>query len=125
MKLSLIACLLLMAFVSGGQTVQPADTSSYVVKAKLLKKGYAPDCGIVSWGLGQKFEMVASSFDPAGKKIILIMTCPEMHGRDFFSEEKMYTIKIFRTRKIPVDAVVNDFKEENLPAFWISEINRE
>ena len=105
------------------QLPEVPDTTTYTIKAKLLKaEGHPPHCGVIAWALAQKFEIIESDFDIPKPKFqcLLIQTCPEFLGENYFVKNKIYNLKVTKKSMTPFSyTVINPYEKDNLLIFWI------
>ena len=86
---------------------------------------YPPGCGVLALALTQKFEIMESNFVPLKLKnnILLHQPCPEFLGNDFFITNKMYKVKVTKKSGASFEYIIfNNYEKENLPTYWIQEI---
>jgi hypothetical protein len=126
MKSLLSIVLILATEVACSQEIQWTDTTSYRIKATLIKaEKLSPDCGIIAWALAQRFKIIESDhpYLKPNYSAVLIQPCPELIGRNFFIAGSDYEITVSRNLAAPFGySVINNFKR-NLFTFWIKSIN--
>ncbi len=93
----------------------------YDFTGKLVEEvKYPPGCGYIAWGLVHKFEVLQTN-NPAypNKYVLIIQTCPEFMGKDFFKKKQIYQIHAATNSGVTYGyVVINKYKKESLPIFW-------
>ncbi len=122
MKYLLLTILLIQGLGSSAQK----DTAYHHLTVRLLKaERPTPHCGVIAWAITQKFEIMESDFPPMKVKypVLLYTTCPEFYGNHYFIAGKAYKVKVTEINTAPFTyTIVNNYKKDDLPSFWIQEI---
>jgi hypothetical protein len=118
--------LLIAGFLLQGYAFSQSDTSTFLIRAQLTKAvPLPPHCGVFAWAITLKFRIFKSDALFKGPKMmaLLNMPCPEFKGNGFFETGQHYEIICRYTNNYPY-TVINNYKFENLPVFWIDDIRK-
>lgn len=126
MKKILFLCLFSYLVELKAQEINNTDTTTYRLKVKLTKaEDPPPHCGTIAWALAQKFEIIESniSFIKPTYHVILIKTCPEFLGANYFADRRIYEVTVnLENKELIGHSILNKYSASNLPTFWIKGI---
>lgn len=82
-----------------------------------------PCGGIMLSGVAFKFEVISFDDYDTGKNVVINIPCPTIYGKNYFEVDKEYRMIV--AKKCYSGSHVNirdNYKEENLPTYWIRTI---
>lgn len=83
---------------------------------------FAADCGYFHFVHAIKFKRPST-----GNFIIGFIGCPELYGEIFFIKGKTYLVDITNAmqKRLKGTVIINSYKEENLPTYFVTRIIKE
>jgi hypothetical protein len=103
-----------------------AEQAPFTIKARLVKAEQLPvSCGVLAVALTQKFQVTETDlpFLKPGMFVLLNMPCPESAGAGYFVTNEAYQISAaFMNRSHSSFLIMNIYKSDDLPMYWIDDI---
>lgn len=97
----------------------------YKFIGKLLEKvTMTPNCGREAFAIVHKYKVLSTDF-PNYKQnyVLLIQTCPEFNGKNFFQKNKIYEIDVSTNSGVTFNyTIFNEYEKDDLPIFWVEDI---